>query len=233
MLAGSLLEFAAMPSSSRRNPSERYRRLLELYREMHVRGEVLKRLPPERTFPGASLLPQAHHIRRLVQHTASRTLLDYGSGKGMQYRPMALSDGNGSWQSVQDYWGVERVACYDPAYEPFSRLAEERFDGVICTDVLEHCPEQDLPWIVEELFARAAKFVFASVACHPAVKRLPNGENAHCTVRPPAFWEALFARSASTLWEVRAYTRGEAAEGASDVRLGNAPGAELPRVAAA
>lgn len=222
-----------MPPSSRRHPSERYRRLLELYREMHVRGEVLKRLPPERTFPGASLLPQAHHIRRLVQHTGSRTLLDYGSGKGMQYRPMALSDGSASWDGVQAYWGVERVVCYDPGYQPFSRLPQERFDGVICTDVLEHCPEQDLEWIVAELFAHAAKFVFASVACHPAAKRLPNGENAHCTVRPPAFWESLFARSASTLWEVRAYTRGEPAARVNEARLGNAPGEELPSVAAA
>ena len=217
-----------MPVSSRRNPSERYRRLLELYREMHVRGEALKRLPPERTFPGASLLPQAHHIRRLIAQSGSRSILDYGSGKGMQYRPMPLK-GESSWDSVQAYWGVERIACYDPAYEPFNRLPEERFDGVICTDVLEHCPEQDLPWIVDELFAHAAKFVFASVACHPAVKRLPNGENAHCTVRPPAFWDELFSKRATTTWEVRAYTRGE--EG--DARLGNAPGTELPRVAAA
>ena len=217
-----------MAARSRRNPSERYRRLVELYREMHVRGEALKRLPPERTFPGASLLPQAHHIRRLIAHTGSRTILDYGSGKGMQYRPMSLR-GESSWDSVQAYWGVERIQCYDPAYEPFSRLPEERFDGVVCTDVLEHCAEPDLPWIVEELFAHATRFVFASVACHPAVKRLPNGENAHCTVRPPAFWEALFAERATTLWEVRAYTKGEE----RDARLGNAPGAELPRVAAA
>ena len=214
---------------SRRNPSARYRRLLELYREMHVRGEALRSLPPERTFPGASLLPQAHHVRRLVAQTGARSILDYGSGKGAQYRPMALSDKNSSWETIQDYWGVERIVCYDPGYEPFSRLPSEACDGVISTDVLEHCPEADLPWIVAEMFALAKSFVFASVACHPAVKRLPNGENAHCTVRAPEFWRELFARSATTLWEVRAYTKGR--EG--DVRLGNAAGAELPGIAAA
>lgn len=213
-----------MPLRSRR-PSERYQRLLELYREMHARGEAIRGIAPEHTFPGASLLPQAHHVRRLVAQTASRSILDYGSGKGMQYRPMALSDGS---SSIQEYWGVERIQCYDPGYEPFSRLPEEPFDGVIATDVLEHCPEADLPWIVAEIFSMARKFVFASVACHPAVKRLPNGENAHCTVRPPAFWEKLFSREATLLWEVRAYTKGQ--EG--DVRLGNAAGAELARIAA-
>jgi hypothetical protein len=201
---------------SRSAPSARYRRLLELYREMHVRGEVIRGVAPENTFPGASLAPQAHHVKRLVGETGARSILDYGSGKGAQYRD----------NTIQDYWGVERIACYDPAYEPFRQPPQGRFDGVICTDVLEHCPEDDLPWIVAELFAHATKFVFASVACHPAVKRLPNGENAHCTVKPPPYWDELFCGLATTTWEVRAYTKGVE----KDVRLGNSPGRDTAPV---
>lgn len=55
---------------------------------------------------------------------------------------------------------------------------------MICTDVLEHCPEEDIPWIVDELFAFARKFVYANIACFPARKQLPSGGNAHCTVKP-------------------------------------------------
>src|SRR5437016_9830380 len=61
----------AAEAHSRRNPSARYRRLLELYREMHVRGELTRGIGPERTFPGKSLLAQAHHVRRLVAQTRS------------------------------------------------------------------------------------------------------------------------------------------------------------------
>ena len=44
--------------------------------------------------------------------------------------------------SVQDYWGVEKIVCYDPAYSPYSALPEGRFDGVICVDVpAEEDPE--------------------------------------------------------------------------------------------
>jgi hypothetical protein len=216
---------------SRRNPSARYRRLLELYREMHTRGEVIRGIPAERTFPGASLVPQAHHVRRLVEQTAARSILDYGSGKGSQYRPLRLAEnGVERWQSVQEYWNVERIDCFDPAYEPFSRLPAGKHDGVICTDVLEHCPEDDLPWIVEELFSLASHFVFASVACHPAVKRLPNGENAHCTVKPPEYWKGLFLeQNPKIIWEIRAYNKGLQ----SEVRLGNAAGSELAPVAIA
>jgi len=178
---------------------------------MHARGEAIRGIAPEQTFAGTSLLPQAHHIRRLVEQTGARSILDYGSGKGAQYRPMPLAEnGVRRWGSIQEYWGVERIVCYDPAYPPFSTLPAGRFDGVVCTDVLEHCAEEDLEWIVAGLFALAARFVFASVACHPAVKRLPNGENAHCTVRPPEYWRELFARQRSeVVWELRAYTKGD------------------------
>jgi hypothetical protein len=54
---------------------------------------------------------------------------------------------------------------------------------VISTDVLEHCPGKvNVPWIVDEMFGYATRFVFANVAVIPAGKRLPNGENAHCTI---------------------------------------------------
>ncbi len=192
---------------SRDNPSQRYRELVELYRSMHRDGDAAHGLNAEQTFPGQSLPRQAHRIKPLVARTQARTILDYGSGKGTQYRPGPIKqEGVVRWNSIQEYWGVESIRCYDPAYEPFSELPSGRFDGVVCTDVLEHCPEQDLEWIVDGFFAFAGKFVFANVACYPAAKRLPNGENAHCTIRPAAFWKAMFentaARYPNILWEV-------------------------------
>src|SRR3989441_8692095 len=136
---------------NRQNPSARYRRLLELYREMHVRGELTRGIPPERTCPGSSLLLQAHHVRGLVAQTGARSILDYGSGKGSQYRPLKLAEeGVARWESVQEYWGVERIVCFDPAYEPFSRPPQGRFDGVICTDVLELFLKTRLPRITAQ-----------------------------------------------------------------------------------
>jgi hypothetical protein len=64
-------------------------------------------------------------------------------------------------------------------------------------DVLEHCAAEDLPWIVDELFAHARHFVFANVASYPAAKALPNGDNAHVTQRREAWWKALFSSVAA------------------------------------
>ncbi len=177
---------------SRQSPSPRYLELLALYQQMHLEGEQALGIPATRTFAGGSLPRHAPAIRRLIEATGSRSLLDYGAGKGQQYAAdrLELPDGTHIGRLV-DYWGVARIAAYDPAYQPLSRLPSEKFDGVICTDVLEHCPEDDLPWIVDELFGLARRFVFANIASFPAIKTLPNGENAHCAVQPPAWWAGL------------------------------------------
>ena len=183
---------------SRDNPSPRYIELQALYRAMHEQGEVFLCVPPEETFPGKSLPPQAARIKRLIEQTGAQTLLDYGSGKGLQYGPINFKDGTGRhWPSIIDYWDIDEVVCYDPCYAPFSRLPEGRFDGVISTDVLEHCPEQDVEWIVDELFGYATRFVFANVACYPAQKRLPNGENAHCTIKPAEWWVDILGEASA------------------------------------
>ncbi|MBI3042055.1 MAG: class I SAM-dependent methyltransferase [Betaproteobacteria bacterium] len=216
-------------SYSRAQPSPRYVELQQLYRTMHEKGEDFLGVPPEKTFSGESLLPQCAHIKRLIERTGAQTILDYGSGKGRQYEPHLIKDGSGRrWPSVMDYWNVEEVVCYDPCYPPLSRLPEGKFDGVICTDVLEHCPEEDIPWIVEEIFGYAGRFVFANVACYPARKRLPSGENAHCTIRPVEWWsrllEEIATRHAGMLWEVRVHTRDDLPGGPQYVErvIGNA-----------
>lgn len=184
---------------SREHPSPRYRELMELYRRMHAEGEKFLGLAPEATYPGVSLMPHLGRIKQLIQETRAATLLDYGSGKGMQYEPQRIAlPGTGEWDGILEFWDVDEVRCYDPCYEPYSRLPEEKFDGVVCTDVLEHCPEEDMRWIVNEIFSFATRFVYAAVACYAAKSRLPNGENAHCTVRPPEWWQSLFEEIAAT-----------------------------------
>lgn len=189
---------------TRNRPSPRYSELLAQYRQLHTQGERRMNLPAEKTYNGASLPRHAGRIKSLIDSHSARTVLDYGSGKGHQYHPMQirLPDGR-EFNSIPAFWGIESIACYDPAYEPFSQAPTGKFDGVICTDVLEHCPEQDMRWILGELFTFARKFVFANVACYAAMKHLPNGENAHCTVRSITWWDERLRYVSAEYPEVR------------------------------
>jgi len=210
---------------SRSNPSARYRSLVELYGRMHAEGDPQAGRSASQVFSGQSLLPQLARIKRLVARTGAENLLDYGCGKARIYD---LSDipvpDHGTVESVVAYWDVAGVCFYDPGYAPFRELPAGKFDGVIATDVLEHCPEEDLPWILEEIFGYARLFVFANVASYPARKSLPNGENAHCTVRAADWWRALVegvaARHPGVLWEVWVEDR-DAQNRSIDLRLGN------------
>jgi hypothetical protein len=186
-------------------PSPRYRRLVEQYQLMHLHGETHLGIPPEQTFPGRSLPKEAPRIKRLIKLTGARTILDYGAGKGQQYLPLRITDDEEriDYPDIRSFWGVDDIRCYDPAYQPFTQLPTGKFDGVVCTDVLEHCPEEDIPWILDELFAFAEKFVYANVACFPAQKRLPSGGNAHCTIKPVRWWEEQLERPARAKAHVR------------------------------
>ena len=183
---------------SRDAPSPRYRRLIEQYQQLHLHGEAHLGIPPEQTFPGKSLPRQAVHIKRLILGTGAQTVLDYGCGKGQQYLPQRLQTVDDAiiYPDIKAYWGVRNIRCYDPAYPPFMELPSGTYDGVVCTDVLEHCPEEDIPWILDELFSYARRFVFANIACFPASKRLPSGGNAHCTIRPAKWWREEIQRAA-------------------------------------
>lgn len=184
---------------TRENPSARYRELLQQYQQLHTDGEKTLGLAPEDTFPGQSLPAQAPMIKRLIDATNAKSILDYGSGKGKQYHPRAIRiEGDlTQYASIQEYWGVEEITCYDPCYAPFNQLPETQFDGVVSTDVLEHCPEEDVEWIIDGLFAFSKKFVFGNIACYPAKKHLPNGENAHCTIKPGQWWVEYIQQAAN------------------------------------
>jgi hypothetical protein len=190
---------------TRTAPSARYRRLVQQYQLMHLHGETHLGIPAEHTFPGLSLPKEASRIKRLIRLTGARTILDYGAGKGRQYWPLRIADEEDlvEYPDIRSYWGVSDIRCYDPAYPPFTELPTGTFDGVVCTDVLEHCPEEDIPWILAELFSFAEKFVYANVACFPARKRLPSGGNAHCTVKPVKWWEDQLARAAHAKRQIR------------------------------
>lgn len=150
-----------------------------LYQELHRN--------PKR-FPGYSLSAYADEIAEMVIQYSAKTLLDYGCGKGYQY----LS------RRVHEKWGAILPTCYDPGVSYLDKLPLKgtKFDGVICTDVLEHIPRQDVKKFLKVLFDYADKFVFLTVATFPAEKELPNGENCHITVRPIAWWRELIVKAA-------------------------------------
>jgi hypothetical protein len=190
---------------TRDNPSPRYRELERVYRQVHETGLPESGIEAADLFDGRSLFDHIPRVRALAVETGARTVLDYGSGKGQLYsrRNFVLGDGT-AVTSIKEYWGVEDIRCFDPGVPEFADPPAAPYDGVVCTDVLEHIPEEDIPWFVSELFRYAKRFVYANIAAFPATKTLPNGWNAHVTIRPPAWW-AKQIQAAAQGWPGMAY----------------------------
>ena len=162
---------------TRETPTREFGELISLYQQMH----------DENYFPGTRLKHHIAPVRQLLDETGAGRLLDYGSGKAEGYQRLAGESDDSPWRESNQWPGV-RVRCYDPGVAAFSDMGEDRMDGVISTDVVEHLAPFDVSWVLDEMFERAEKFVFVVAACYPAIKTLPDGRNAHTTIQSGEWW---------------------------------------------
>lgn len=167
--------------------------LLDRYREMADGG---------RQFHGLSILTHKDEIGKLISETGAKTLLDFGCGRGDAYR---------SPHKLHHQWGISRknVTLYDPSFKQYAGRPVGRSDIVVCSDVLEHIPEEGVDRFVADLFNHAKLAVWASVCTRPARKCFPGTDiNLHCTVKPYQWWHDTFSGIAplfhalGTRWEL-------------------------------
>ena len=91
-------------------------------------------------------------------------------------------------EPLKKLWNID-IDLYDPCYERYSNLSENKnYDLVICIDVLEHVPRQDMDWILNKIFSLSKKYIFLNVACYHANALLPDGSNAHINVNDKDWW---------------------------------------------
>jgi hypothetical protein len=122
----------------------------------------------------------AKYLLGLVQGTGSKTILDFGGGKGYQYSKFKLNYNFGIKES--------NIDIYDIGIPKYRGMPDRMYDGVISTDVLEHIYEKDLDRELTLLFSKARKFVYIAVFCGPAKTILPDGTNAHVTIKDCKWW---------------------------------------------
>jgi len=111
------------------------------------------------------------NILPLVKEINPISILDYGCGNS----------------KLIDMLPAKEKCRYDPAIPQYEICSRGSFDLILCTDVLEHIPEKYIDNILKHLFDLSNKVIF-SIALKQATICLPNGENAHCTLKPIEWW---------------------------------------------
>lgn len=114
--------------------------------------------------------------------TGSKTLLDYGCGKGWL---IPCLEGH-----IQSGWG------YDPAIPEKSREPDPA-DLVTCFDVMEHIEPECLDQVLTHIRSLALKAALFVIDTEPALKTLSDGRNAHLIQEGADWWlpklEALYS----------------------------------------
>ncbi|MDD2819168.1 MAG: hypothetical protein PHN51_10315 [Candidatus Nanopelagicales bacterium] len=174
-----------MQTSLLYTPSAKQQQLIALYSDMVLSGyTTIKDVHIKTVFSDMEIRFFKKPVKGALLSVGAQTLLDYGCG-GSNY----LSSGFQGDLSAKEYFELKDVYRYEP-----SRNIDERqpADAVVCFDVLEHIFVADIPRVVRELFSLTKKLLIVNVACYKAAATLPNGENAHITVRPPFWWKGVF-----------------------------------------
>ena len=126
----------------------------------------------------------------MIEDYNCKSLLDYGCGKALLYFESIYSKSSGkTYKNIEEYWSkIEKITLFDPCYEKFKSFPKSISDITVCTDVLEHIPEKDLNWVIEELFILTKKLVFIAVPTYLSKELLDGNINTHLTVKDGLWW---------------------------------------------
>ena len=114
-----------------------------------------------------------------------KSVLDYGGGGSDWGKEGFDQESN---KSAIDFFFLDKVATYEPARNIDQR---QKLDCVICMDVLEHVFVVDVPTVLRDICSYADNSVVLNIGCYEASATLPNGENAHITIRDPLWWKGM------------------------------------------
>lgn len=119
-------------------------------------------------------------IEKILKFYSCETLYDFGCGKGHQY----------SVHKIHHNWNIKELYLYDIGVPEISKKPENKrkFDAVLSIDVMEHIEESEVSKELSELIERIVKIGFFVIDTKLALKTLPDGRNAHLTVKPCSWW---------------------------------------------
>ena len=141
-----------------------------LLRIMHLKSNVFK---------GYSLKPNIDCLNKIIEQDNIETLLDYGCGKALEYQPNPFKN-----KHLEIY-------LFDPYYLKYKKRPTKKYDLTICTDVMEHVENKNLVNVIKNISNFTSKSVFFSISTIPAKKILPDGSNAHVTLKKPDQWKEI------------------------------------------
>ena len=134
-------------------PSEHYNKSVEA-------GKIFQ--ASNKAWGGRDTFKYHKQIKDVLTLHECKSVLDYGSGRGVQWNlehrfPFQTKD-----MLFREYLGLTDVTLYDPCVPIYENAPPDgtKFDAVIFTQVLGSIPDDDISWVKEKLMAYTGKCCF-------------------------------------------------------------------------
>ena len=165
-------------------PSAQYTSLLTRLQTSWDNGDTHE----QQTVRPSAAAKEPEGLQSLIEKTRPATILEYRFADGV-----ATHAESGEPVSGQDEVIVTR---YDPAGRTGGERPANCFDGVVCAEALNYIPDEDVPWVIEDLFEWAGRFVYAGIESSPREKTLADGSRLQSRPRDLAWWKTWFETTA-------------------------------------
>lgn len=103
------------------------------------------------------------------------------------------------------------VSWSDLAFSPVPGLVVKQFADITCTEVMDYLPDEDVPWVLDELFRSARRKVEVTVTTDAQTKVLGHGTRVPNRPRDQSWWlsqfEAASSRYPGKHWQLVLHTR--------------------------
>ena len=141
-------------------------------------GPMYRSMHQSNCFPGTTWKRNLDDFRAAVPNLARQIILDFGCGPNggvLECYPQAIA--------------------YDPYVKKYERDPwRQPIDVVHSSDVLEHMPRAEIRQLCHNIQRSTATCAFLVISTRAALKRLPNGMNAHVTVKSPEWWIGFLSK---------------------------------------
>lgn len=159
---------------------------IDQYRQIHATQKY-----------GDTSIKNLRYLRPQVRMLNPKSILDFGCGQSKLLDVLC---------KVVGATGTR----YDPAIPEFSEIPSRTHDLLTNIDVLEHVPEDHLDELIGQMASLCGNAIIV-IDTTEAEKTLPNGENAHCTVRPHEWWHKTLSKHFEYVEPIRVARKSRAA----------------------
>jgi hypothetical protein len=177
---------------------------IDQYKKIFQGGKFLRNgkeitLTQYQAFDGGGARCLYDKLLEELKNKTSVTVLDFGSGNGLQWHKQTLSNGSKSLPNLigEKLQGFYR---YDPAFEIYSKKPSGVFDFIICADVLEHIPDNEFEEFFTEInsYTHSGSVIFYSISTKLSNNYFLDGQNMHVNIKNYDDWANVLKKYSKT-----------------------------------